>query len=429
MTMGDSLDNMEQRASLARLPVWQTLLTVAVVTALALLGLSRRFYVEALVDAFFGLALAGLVIVHLRVQPKWLDALAVLAGTGILSLLGFGVLHYQPHVIAVFSFLGLSSFAILVARTIWAKDRRILLYAWIPAGLLVASDYFASDLLAWTGRAHPKTLDLYLLFFDGSLGNQIAFTVGRYYAGYSWFHSFALIAYVGLAIPVTMVYAGRLVRFGRSAISSVSAFLITGPIGILFYNLFPACGPRHLVGSGFPFEPFPYADLHRLFLEAVPIAGPRNAIPSLHMAWTLLAWWYSKGLSRVERLIAFLFLAFTVAATMGTGEHWFVDLVVAFPFALMIQAIAAYELPVTHPERLGAALIGLGGTLGWLALLRYGAKLTGSSPWVPWILCAGTVLTICWRQARLARSTASTSVSAWAATKAPAAMAMADLGG
>jgi hypothetical protein len=142
------------------------------------------------------------------------------------------------------------------------------------------------------------------------------------------------------------------------------------------------------------------------------------------MAWTLLAYWYSKGLSRVERLIAFSFLAFTVTATMGTGEHWFVDLIVAFPFALMIQAIAEYELPMSNPERLSAVLIGLSGTLGWLALLRYGNRWTGYSPWVPWILCVGTVLTVCWRQARLARTTTATAASLNSAATAPSAMAV-----
>src|SRR5262249_18723518 len=151
-----------------------------------------------------------------------------------------------------------------------------------------------------------------------------------------WFHNCSLIAYVGLAIPITMVYAGRLVRFGASATSRATsamlAFLITGPIGILFYNVFPACGPQKLFGTMFPFQPFLTANLHRLFLEPVAITGPRNAIPSLHMTWTLLAWWYSRGLSKLERTIALAFVVFTVTATLGTGEHWFVDLIVAFPF-------------------------------------------------------------------------------------------------
>src|SRR5262249_28724985 len=159
-------------------------------------------------------ALLGITIIHLRIRPKWQDALMISGGAAFFSLVDFGLLHYEPKFVSVLSITGLSSFAILVVRSIWQRERRIILYAWIPAGLLVASDYFASTMLQWTSAAHPKTLDLYLLYFDGCLGLQIAFAVGRYYATQSWFHNFSVIAYVALAIPITMVYAGRLVRFG-----------------------------------------------------------------------------------------------------------------------------------------------------------------------------------------------------------------------
>jgi hypothetical protein len=143
------------------------------------------------------------------------------------------------------------------------------------------------------------------------------------------------------------------------------------------------------------------ADLPRLHLEAVPIPGARNAIPSLHLAWTLLAWWYSKGLSWVERLVALVFLVLTVFATLGTGEHWFVDLVVAFPFALMIQAACAYRVSWREPTRITAFLLGLGGTLAWLNALRYGTKLFWTSPIVPWALVAATIALVILRQEKL----------------------------
>ena len=124
-------------------------------------------------------------------------------------------------------------------------------------------------------------------------------------------------------------------------------------------------------------------------------------MPSLHLAWTLLAWWYSKGLSWIERLVAFAFLALTVVATLGTGEHWFVDLIVAFPFALMIQAICAYHLSWKDPERKTALFLGLGGTLGWMAALRYGTELFWTSLIVPWALSAATIALVLLRQAKL----------------------------
>lgn len=381
----------------------RSFLTMLVLLSIGLLGFSRQFYVEALDDAFFGLALASVVILHQRIRPSWLDAVLSAAGTIALGIVDFHFLHYPQRVMAWFSFLGLSSFAIMAVRSIWGQDRRRLLYAWIPAAAFVMSDYFASTMLGWTATAHPKTLDLYLLSFDGSLRTQLAFGAGQLYARFPALHVIALIAYIGLAIPITTIYAGRLLRFKEGAFPAMLALLIMGPAGILFYNLFPACGPHNMFGPSFPFNPFPIANLPRLFLEPAALPGPRNAMPSLHMGWTLLVWWYSRGLSPAERLIAFAFLALTAYATLGTGEHWFVDLVVAFPFALFIDALCAYHVSWKDSRRLLTMLAGLGITLAWFASLRYGAKIFWISPVIPWTLSAATIAFTYIQQAKLAR--------------------------
>jgi hypothetical protein len=380
------------------------LLTLVVAACFGALGLSKQFYSEALVDGFFAFALLGVVILHLRVRPDWRDALAILVLTAVLAGIDFGVLHYPQKLVAWLSFAGVSSFMVMGARAIWTADRavrKMLLYASVPALLFVASDYFASTMLEWTSAAHPKTLDLYLLSFDYSLGVELASIAGRWYAQNSWIHIPSLIVYVGLAIPITVVYAGRLVRHKETALPAMLAFLVTGPIGILFYNLFPACGPHALFQNGFPFQPFPMAQAARLLLEPLALAGPRNAIPSLHMGWALLAWWYSRGLSVTERGIALVFLVVTAFATLGTGEHWFVDLIVAFPFALMIQGLCSYTLSWKDSQRLGAFAFGLFATLGWLGMLRYGAKIFWTSPVVPWALAAGTIALTIIRQMKL----------------------------
>jgi PAP2 superfamily len=394
---------MQRKVRDGKYHVAKVLLTLLLILCGLVLGLGRQFYDEAIVDAFFALALASVVIIHLRTRPRWLDVVLIAVGTAFLAAVDFHTLHYPTTIMAWFSFLGLSSFVIMGVRSIWEQERRFLLYAWVPAALFVVSDYFASTMLQWTTKAHPKTFDLYLLSFDGSLRVQLAFAVGRYYARLDWLHIIALIGYVGLAVPIAVVYVGRLIRFKERAFSSMLAFLIAGPMGILFYNLFPACGPHSLFGQAFPFHSLPIANLSRLALEPVAIPGARNAMPSLHLAWTLLAWWYSKGLSWIERFIAFAFLGLTALATLGTGEHWFVDLVVAFPFALMIQAICAYDVSSREPTRITALVLGLGGTLAWLVTLRYGTKLVWTSPIVPWALVVATIALISIRQAKLDR--------------------------
>ena len=109
------------------------------------------------------------------------------------------------------------------------------------------------------------------------------------------------------------------------------------------------------------------------------------------MAWVLLVWWYSRGLSWWERGVAFAFLFFTVLATIGTGEHYFVDLVVAFPFALMMEALCAVSLAWMDRRRITALVFGLLGTLAWLAALRFAVRVFWISPVLPWTACAVTV--------------------------------------
>lgn len=383
------------------------ILTLLLILAAAMLAFSATFYSQALIDAFFAFALASVLIIHLRTNPKWPDILLVIAITVALGNVDFRLLHYAPTLMAWFSFVGLSSFLVMAVRTVWAKEAgasKALLRAWLPAALFVISDYFASTMLEWTSVAHPKTLDLYLLSFDYSLRVQIVFIAGRIYQSHPWLHNASLLVYVGLAIPISVVYAGLLVRFKWKAFPAMLAFLITGPLGILFYNLFPACGPHALFQQGFPFHEFPMGQASRLHLESMAVAGPRNAIPSLHMAWVLLAWWYSRGLTWFERLIALIFLVFTILATLGTGEHWFVDLIVAFPFALLIQAIAAYALPWHDGRRAAAFLFGLLCTLAWLIMLRYDPKFFWTSPLLPWVLATATVAVTVIRQANLDRA-------------------------
>lgn len=393
---------MSQQGSIGRIS-----LTLLVFAGLVVLGVSRSFYDQAFIDSFFAFALASVFILHMRIRPHWQDAAIVAISLIVLAFVDFQILHFPQKLMAWFSFLGLSSFAVMAARAIWAKTRSeksLILSAIVPAALFVVSDYFAATMLHWTFLAHPKTLDLYLLNFDYSLRIELAPIAGQLYALHPWLHNASLIAYVGLAIPITVVFAGLLVRGRKAAFPAMLAFLITGPVGILFYNLFPACGPLAVFKQGFPFQVLPMADAQRVILEPIAISGARNAIPSLHMAWVLLAWWCSRGLSWLERSIALAFLIFTTFATLGTGEHWLVDLVVAFPFALFIESACAYSIPWRNPHRLAALWFGVGTTLAWLLMLRFTPKLFWTSPLVPWALCLATIALTWLRQTSLAHA-------------------------
>jgi hypothetical protein len=219
----------------------------------------------------------------------------------------------------------------------------------------------------------------------------IAFLAGQAFEKWKIFGDVSFVFYVGLPFTLAVVYAGQAVRLRGRAIPIFIAFLIAGPIGGIFYNLFPALGPIHLFGERFPWQPLTTDQARRLLLEPVPLSGLRNAIPSLHMGWTLMAWWYSRGLSIWERGLAFLFVALTVVSTMGTGEHYFIDLVVAFPFVLFLQALCTVSLHWDDSRRLVPFAFGLMVPLVWLWALRFEPRVFWYSPVIPWTCCVVTI--------------------------------------
>ncbi len=368
-------------------------LTALLFAVILILSLNWSFYYESMVNAYLSLALGSALIVLAILRRSWFDVLWVVTGALVLAVLDLKVMGYKPFFMAGFSFIGLSALAVLGARTIWAKaeDRKLLLYGFVPAVLFVASEWTASTLLDITESLHPKTFDVFLYSFDSSLRVQISFLVGQFLLKNLWLRTASLAIYIALPLPLALVYASQLRKHKQKALAVMIAFLATGPIGVLCYNMLPACGPVHLFGAAFPWNPLSTADAMRLNVAPVLLKGARNAIPSLHMTWVLLVWWNSRGLARWVSAIAAVFVALTVLATLGTGEHYFIDLVVAFPFSLMVQALCSYSIPFRVGERRNAFLLGTFSTLIWLALLSFSVNLFWSSPIVPWTMIVVTV--------------------------------------
>jgi len=367
-------------------------LTAVLFAAILALSLSWNFYYESMANAYLSLALGSAAIVLGVLRRSWFDLLYVIPGGMLLALLDYRVMGYKPFFMAGFAFAGMSALAVLGAHAIWSRgeERKLLLYGFVPAVLFVASEWSATSLLDITEKLHPKTFDLFLYSFDSSLRVQVSFLVGQFLWKFLWVRAAALAIYIALPLPLALVYASQLRRQKQKALTVMLAFLATGPLGVFFYNVLPACGPVHLFGGAFPMHPLSTADAMRLNIAPVIMGGARNAIPSLHMTWVLLVWWNSRGLARWVRAIAALFVALTVLATLGTGEHYLIDLVVAFPFSLMVQALCSYSMPFCEGERRTAFLFGTLVTLAWLALLSFAVRIFWISPLLPWTVVIAT---------------------------------------
>ena len=165
------------------------------------------------------------------------------------------------------------------------------------------------------------------------------------------------------------------------------AFMIAAVGGFALYNLYPAAGPIHVFGKQFP-NAAPAIGAAGYALVAIGDA-PRNAMPSVHIAMALLILWNSRLGPRVWRGLAAMLLGATVLATLGFGEHYLVDLLVAAPFALGAAAVAATGVSWKHPLRAGSAALGFAMVAGWLMYLRLPSPpFDGAGPWMALLACA-----------------------------------------
>ena len=227
---------------------------------------------------------------------------------------------------------------------------------------------------AWKLDLYLYTLDLKLIGFAPSF--ELA--ASRFQA---YMRPLELLIYYSLPFVTTLVYAGHISR-GRPRATNFALIAIGNLIaGYGVYLFYPAAGPAYAFPNVFPRLTPVLSGLH-----AQIIAAPANAMPSLHMSAALLIWWNSKHWRRA-RFLALAFLALTILATIGLGEHYCTDLIVAMPYALFIQALGT-----RRPLRMTCLLTGLLTTVAWLVLLRYGFPLLTASSL---LLRMGAVATVC----------------------------------
>jgi hypothetical protein len=366
--------------------------------------LDRGFYTRIANDAFFSIGLASVAIVFVHVRP-WREIWQLVVGFVVL-LIGQRVRIGVPvRLAAAGAVLGIAALTLLAFRRIWstlAQEKRRLRLALLPPLLMVLLDYFNSGWWWATGASRPLTLDLYLYSFDGSLGTEPSFDLGRVMLRSAPVMRIGLFCYLALPAILMLVYAQLLTRHERVALNAFLAFVLVGPLGIIFYNLFPACGPAYLFPH-FPRDAMTLQQLRQLPLHPVAVQGARNAFPSLHMAWALLALWYSRELSRWMQILLWVFLAATVLATLGLGEHYFIDLVAAVPFASIVW-FASFGDVHFRGRRGGLFLMaGLLWMVAWVVLLRFAVGVMWMSPLIPWTLIVGTVSSCIFWQNRISR--------------------------
>jgi hypothetical protein len=86
---------------------------------------------------------------------------------------------------------------------------------------------------------------------------------------------------------------------------------------------------------------------------------------------------------------------------LGSGEHYFIDLIVAAPFTVLVLALTDLLVGRGRSEIFVPLLVGLGTVLTWFVTLRFATRLFWVSPVVPWMACLLTVLVSFWAGKKL----------------------------
>jgi membrane-associated phospholipid phosphatase len=194
---------------------------------------------------------------------------------------------------------------------------------------------------AATGWLRPATLDVLFRRADMALGLD-GFALTRWLLRTGWY---VLVSPIYSALPLVLALGWALER----SRTLLRAAVIGAVLAVPLYLLLPAAGPEYAF-SNFP-DPNSVA-------ASVGWVHPRNCFPSMHLTWAILVAWNLRN-PRWRWLFVF-YAALMALATVACGEHYFVDILAALPFAAAVQKIAvAWPSLESKRSRLGEYAAGL----------------------------------------------------------------------
>jgi len=381
---------------------WICRAVIAVVLALPVYLGARHGLLDLERNPMLESAMAGAFLIHMRARPKpaeWLSALAL----GSAFTIAYAWLHHgygdswgaAPFAYA--TFLGLGSLMVLIAQVFVGERslRRLHRDTFFAAVAFAYFSFVLAFYLNWTATLQHRTYDLSLYGFDEALQFRPSAVIGGLMANSPTLAIAAMQVYRTLPLAICFLVAFEREAPGRFQARILPLFVTVGLAAASLHNLFPALGPLHFFGADFPGNLPPLSSV--VLQPVTQIAATRNAMPSVQFASALLIWWNAAGLARGWRWLAGSVVAFAFLATLGFGQHYFVDLVVAIPFAVAVQSFALRIRSWASHERRVAFYGGVGLTVCWILALRFAVFL--NAPALSWSAVVATLaLSLWWKR-------------------------------
>lgn len=188
-----------------------------------------------------------------------------------------------------------------------AKRRQDFLTA---VGLTVLMGVGAS-LNLWVSRHVPYTIDARLWHWDEALRID-HFALVYFMQAHATLWDVMQLVYVSLPIVMAIAWIVEQNFILRRAVAMV------GVLGWVFAAIFPAVGPHW-------------------YLDGYTVTA-RHCIPALEWTWALLLALNARSRLRIPLWVYSILLA---VASILLGEHYVADLILALPYALAMQRVAA----------------------------------------------------------------------------------------
>jgi hypothetical protein len=330
-------------------------------------GLLRLPYLEY--------ALLGGWIVWLARVPDRQDRIAFASLSVVLGALAIPAKGDQDLTARLIGYvLGLAAIATAALR-LTRESRQDRTTSWETLIAVTLVPLFMTEVLL-VRRAlvtvHAPTYDLYAYALDDRLGGQLSFALARMLG--QWPPLYGVVQEVYVALPAIMgAFLAALVRRGgvRGLARGVLLLFVASGLAVVGYLVVPVSGPRFAFAQ-FPGLPAGLPGLQRIVL---PPDVERNGVPSLHLFAALLPWWNVRTGGTPVRLATGAFLVGTFAATLATGEHYLVDLILTVPFGLGIQLAFFAQPGVNQFRRWLMIAAGAVLTVFWVVLLRSAALI------------------------------------------------------
>lgn len=248
------------------------------------------------------------------------------------------------------------------------------------------------QVMLWIQSRHLATVyDLHFYAFDGLFGASVVKAVAIWVRSVPGLLTVLWAIYQSLVPAVALFVVLQRTDQGFVQGKLLSRFLIAAALGYGIYALMPGIGPMMTFIDVFPYG-LPEAGTVVPGDFAEFDGAPRNAMPSLHTAWALLVFIAAWPMGPWLRMLGAVFLLGTMGATLSLGEHYLVDLIVAVPFVLVVEGVAANPFaPRQRRPKLQAIAGGVAMVGVWLLAIRFGAVALQGLPLVPWLMTAATL--------------------------------------